>query len=101
MSDIPEARRELQDVLLYCDIDDDTRRRLKRVMALLGREKPITKAPVTSVKLTPKVKNEILRLKTANPAISYQEIATLTHTNIGRVSETLTGRRGARWHYSG
>jgi len=97
MSDIPEARKRLDDVILFADLDDATRAELRAIRDLLGRARPVTKTPVTSVKLTPSVKDEILRLKRANPDMSEQRIATLVNTNAGRVSETLSGKRGARW----
>ncbi|MBR0941012.1 hypothetical protein [Bradyrhizobium liaoningense] len=99
MSDIPQARNRLDDVIRYADLDEPTQHELKAIRGLLGRERASFRAPISSVKLTPSVKDKILELKRRSPSMTEQDIASAVNVDIGRVSETLS--RGARWRYDG
>jgi hypothetical protein len=101
MSDIPRAYRELGELIDKAEMSDRLRARLVLVRSLLPRARSIRRAPITSVKLTPIVKQRIHDIKLANPKMSEQEIAVLVNVNAGRVSETLTGKRGKRFAVEG
>ncbi len=51
------------------------------------------KAPVTSQPMTDKLRQEIDRMKRADPNLSHAEIGRRLNINPGRVSETLRGKR--------
>lgn len=101
MSDIPRAFRELGELIAYAEMSDALRARLALVRSWLPRKRSIRRAPVSSVKLTPSVKQRIRDIKIANPRLSEQEIAVMVNVNAGRVSETLTGKRGKRFAIEG
>jgi hypothetical protein len=101
MSDIPRAYRELGELIAYAEMADTVRNRLSLIRSLLPRARSIRRAPVTSAKLTPSVKQRIHDLKVENPKLSEQEIAVMVRVNAGRVSETLTGKRGKRFAIEG
>jgi hypothetical protein len=101
MSDIPRARRELGELVANAEMPEPVRRRLILIQGLLPRRRSIRKAPTSSVKLTPSVKQRIHDIKVANPKMSEQEIAVMVNVNAGRVSETLTGQRGKRFAIEG
>ena len=101
MSDIPRAFRELGDLIAYAEMPEPVRQRLIKVKSLLPRERSIRRAPISSVKLTPSVKQRIHDIKVEYPKLSEQEIAVMVNVNAGRVSETLTGKRGKRFAIEG
>ena len=101
MSDIPRANRELGELIAYAEMPDHVRARLSLIRSLLPRQRSIRRAPVGSVKLTPSVKQRIHDIKVENPKLSEREIAVLVNVEAGRVSETLTGRRGKRFAIEG
>jgi hypothetical protein len=101
MSDIPRANRELGELIAYAEMPDDvpgTAEPDPVVAATAAIDPP---CPVSSVKLTPSVKQRIHDIKRENPKLSEQEIAVLVNVNAGRVSETLTGKRGKRYAIEG
>ena len=53
------------------------------------------------MKLTPSVTQRIHDIKVENPKLSEREIAVLVNVEAGRVSETLTGKRGKRFAIEG
>lgn len=52
-----------------------------------------TRAPATSVVLTPQVRRTIKSLHRRNPAMPQSVIASMVGVNPGRVSEVLSGKR--------
>lgn len=101
MSDIPRAFRELGDLIAFAEMPEPVRQRLIKIRSLLPRVRSIRKAPISSVKLTPTVKQRIHDIKVEHPKLSEQEIAVICNVNAGRVSETLTGKRGKRFAIEG
>jgi hypothetical protein len=101
MSNIPRAYAELGELITYAEMPDTVRKRLELIRSWLPRAQSIRRAPTSSVKLTPTVKQRIHDLKLANPRMSEQEIAVAVNVNAGRVSETLTGKRGKRFAIEG
>ncbi|MET4017764.1 hypothetical protein BSZ19_04865 [Bradyrhizobium japonicum] len=101
MSDVPRAFRELGELIAYAEMSDTLRARLVLVRSWLPRQRSIRRAPISSVKLTPSVKQRIHDIKVANPKLSEQEIAVMVNVNAGWVSETLTGKRGRRFAIEG
>ena len=51
------------------------------------------RAPATSTSMTPELAEEIREYAEANPGMSHQAIAEVFNVNLGRVSETLRGKR--------
>jgi hypothetical protein len=101
MSDIPRAYRELGELIAYAEMPDTLRARLSLIRSWLPPQRSIRRAPVSSVKLTPPVKQRTHDIKVENPKLSEQEIAVLVNVNAGRLSETLTSKRGKRFAIEG
>lgn len=94
MSDIPLARKILEDALESSD-QHVLHLLIRQALALMTRP-PIASrrvAPPRSSAVTPELVHRIKVLARTYPNVSLQHIAFLTHTNAGRVSEVLTGRR--------
>jgi len=51
------------------------------------------RAPATSTPMTPELADEIREFAAANPGMSHQEMAVVFNVNLGRVSESLSGKR--------
>jgi hypothetical protein len=95
-SNIPEARRKLMAVaarLALLSHKPEAAEITDIVRDLLTREKPIRKAPVKSVRLTPQVKTRIKNIARDYPKMSLHEIGRWTGVNPGRVSEVLNGKK--------
>jgi hypothetical protein len=102
MSDIPRAYRMLDELINYdFGLSDAVRKRLILIRGLLPRERSIRRAPIKSKQITASVKQRIHDIKVEHPRMSEQEIAVIVGVNAGRVSETLTGKRGKRFAIEG
>lgn len=85
LPDIAKRLRELADSIPYPELND--------LADQIGRRAIGARAPVTSVKMTDEIREEIHRIHKENPKLSQQEIARRVGVNPGRVSETLRGKR--------
>lgn len=85
LPDIANRLRELADSIPYPELND--------LADQIGRRAIGTRAPVTSVKMTDEIRDEIHRIHKENPKLSQHEIARRVGVNPGRVSETLHGKR--------
>lgn len=59
----------------------------------IPRRPPVTRAPVTSRKVTPQMAEDIRIVHEINPTWSQSRIGRLFGVNAGRVSEVLAGKR--------
>lgn len=88
MRTIPEIRARLHDLAAEHGLPE---------LALLAEETrrraPCRKAAPRRRSLTPELAQAIRDHARAHPGAAYHEIAERFHTNIGRVSEALAGRR--------
>lgn len=92
MSDIPQARLILEQVLEDDEIDLRARRRIHRALALLHREKCVRRAPPRYIRITERARETVRRL--AHTKMTCNEIAAAAGLrNGGRVSEILHGKR--------
>ena len=83
MSDIPTARHLLEKIKHK---DPNISKALNLMYRVKVKE---FKAPVTSRKMTPEIKETILKMYRNNPKMSCQKIANTMGINSGRVSETI------------
>ena len=101
---IPEVRDQLavmaDDLMkmawnLALDADElqGKAQQLRGYIAELKRRGGATKAAPTSAKLTATLKREIIAYAKAHPRMGQKRIAETFNVNIGRVSETLRGKR--------
>lgn len=92
MSDIPEARRIIEDVAQTIKAYGyhPEVRQLQKALDLMHR-RPMAKprAPVTSAAIGPEEAAAIRAIAARRPELSEQEIAEMFKTNAGRVSEAL------------
>lgn len=91
MSDVPKARKELEDIRddLY-----DIMWRVDGALKKLYREKPSKpKTPPSAVTIGELEAQEIRAYAKKHPHASHMQIAHQFKTNIGRVSEALNGKR--------
>lgn len=66
--------------------------RITQLVPELHRRKPVHRSPPRRAGLA-SARAAILAYHAAHPGADYHEIATATGTQIGRVSETLAGKR--------
>jgi hypothetical protein len=92
MSNIPKAREALLAFANQCS-PSGRREIMKIVRDYLYREPRVRRAPVTSKKLTPKLRAEIKALAKAHPDWAIRKIGLKVGVDGGRVSEVLTGKR--------
>jgi hypothetical protein len=92
MSKIPEAREKL--LALSNELPLKQQRQLRLIVHnYLYREPRVRRAPVTSKKLTPKLRAKIKRIARDNPSMPIRKIGEAVGVDGGRVSEVLTGKR--------
>ncbi len=85
MSNIPRARKLLEDVL-----DELTGREyyaVKEALSLMHRQPPVRKTPPRSRPMTWELRQEISEYIEDHPSMSNQEIAVEFEVNAGRISE--------------
>lgn len=68
-------------------------RQIEQYVAELHRRRSKGRAPRSSAELTPALKREIIAYAKAHPRTGYKKLSDLFNVNIGRVSETLRGKR--------
>jgi hypothetical protein len=85
---LPEVAARLRELALElgCSELDDLANEIARRPS--GQRAPITSSPMDDT-----VRDEIRRMKEAEPDLSHQEIGRRLNINPGRVSETLKGKR--------
>jgi len=59
----------------------------------LHNRRPVTRAPRAASTLTPAKRAAVRKTHSAHPHLTQQQIANRHDLNIGRVSETLAGKR--------
>lgn len=89
MSDVPEARELIKDVISDPLTDVWARERLEMALSLLHRKPPIRKAPKVNPAPTPQQIWEVLYLFRTHGDWSQQKIAEQVGLNSGRVSEIV------------
>ena len=92
-------RTVLYALIAYIDTNPNAdltviRAALDGVVQHMHNRMPIGRAPDASVPMTPEVCDRIRKLHQADPDLTQQAIAEITGVNSGRVSETLSGKRG-------
>ena len=75
------ARRQLVIANTIAGLAEETRRR------------SYDRAPVTSRRITPAVRQSVRDMVAKHPSLSHQDVAEAHGINIGRVSEILHGKR--------
>lgn len=94
MSNIPLARKELEDLAQSLDRDrPEMAKELRLIIAKhLVRQSPLRKASTKSQPMTPELAEQIRCYASAKWGHSLTEIANHFNVNIGRVSEALRPR---------
>ena len=92
MSDIVEARKQLE--LIASMADKDTADRIRQVIRrYMYRDPFVRKAKPQSSGITPELIARIKKTADGNPKMPLQRIAEIYNVNVGRVSEVLNGKR--------
>ena len=90
---IPEVGKRMREIAVEiqkkCPVESAE---LLRLAAELRRRSG-SRAPITSVEMTPELADEIRDYEEQNPGMSQQAIANTFGVNHGRVSEVLKGKR--------
>jgi hypothetical protein len=92
-------RAALYALLVYIDTDPNPdlatiRATLYEVVQHMRNRPPIRRAPNSSVPLTDAVRQQIRTLHATQPTMTQKTMAEITGVNSGRVSETVSGKRG-------
>lgn len=96
MSNVPAARKELMSIakdMRAAGVPHLADEVESVVVGLLHKEKAIRRAKKKRPNPTEEDKLRIKELAASHPDWSYQELAEATGFNIGRISETLTGKK--------
>jgi hypothetical protein len=100
---IPECRDELMGIAtriirLAAVFDDNPRQQLRRIaqnirdlVPHMKRVPHIGKRRLVSKPVTPIMIARVKEVKAARPELTNQELAAMTDTNVGRISEILRG----------
>jgi hypothetical protein len=91
MSDIPEVRKIMEEILVRKTFDAITVAELHRGLRLTWRKHVKPKTAPRSQRLTPKLASEIRRYTRSHPKASAQYIANHFNVNPGRVTDALMG----------
>lgn len=67
--------------------------RLNELANELSNRRPVRRAPTACRRMTDGLRQEVRDFADANPEMTYTNIAQHFNINIGRVSETLAGKR--------
>jgi len=79
-------------LILYARLDA-VREDLLILYRELHNRRPVTRAPRAASTLTPAKRAAVRKTHSAHPHLTQQQIANRHDLNIGRVSETLAGKR--------
>jgi hypothetical protein len=91
MSEIPRARRILQWALAEDHGLDTTRAAIRRALALMTRKSPAFRVEHDAEPMTDRKRLRARRMRARG--MSMRKIAEVLHTNGGRVSEAINGKR--------
>lgn len=93
MSDIPQARTLIEEVLLT-DLTPEQRRKLRKALALMKREEYVRRASAKPRRIDKFMRSRIRVLADKNPDMTMHEIANeVGLRSSGRISEVMHGKR--------
>lgn len=83
-----EVAKRLRELAVLHDLPE-----LEELADEIPRRPPVTRAPITSRKVTPQMAEDIRLTHELHPTWSQAKIGRVFGVNAGRVSETLAGKR--------
>lgn len=93
---IPEVRAELRRIAFDTKTPAGVGRRIMTLCDELARRPPATRAERSSTPMSARLAGAIRTFAEKHPGRSQRAIAEHFNVNPGRVSEVLSGKRGAR-----